>query len=599
MRSKNRLFLGVVTLSAVVAVCGQDNPAVASTSTNTLLITGGTLIDGTDAAPLQRSAILIQGDKIAAVGKAGEVKAPAGATVIDATGKFIIPGLIDGHVHYTDWTGELFLAHGVTSVIDLGNLTEWIIAVRDGVNKGKIRGPRIFTTGNFLNGVVGTENADSFRNTAFSGSRFQATRRSIRTVVTNVAEARQAAREIIAQGVDAIKVLQRLEPEQLRAIVEEAQKSNLAVVGHSDRVEESVKAGINGITHLSGISTSLMTPENRALHHKSELASPYAYMDPANVDKIIPLLVQNNVYVNPMLEHEHKAFTEWASRHEREDILLLRRPELNYIPLDKKLVMLAAYHRPRNYSEEYGSFPYLEYLPSHAREEFRKGYQMAQEFTRKFVASGGKLFLGTDSGGGAKDVPGLATVQEMQVLAASGIPLTQVLQSATKNIADLFHIDDKVGTIAPGRFADLVILTADPLADISNVRKIEKVFKNGELIDRSYHEDHSMPIPHPWGEKASNAFHPKGVINKLVPGVTVESNASDVSINIYGTSFLPQSTVTFNDIAIKSRFVDKGHLEATIPASFFSQSGTFAVKVINPPPGGGTSEEYGFIVSFQ
>ena len=230
-----------------------------------------------------------------------------------------------------------------------------------------------------------------------------------RTLVKTVEEARQAARELIAQGVDTIKVYQHLTPEQLEAVVQEAQRRNLAVLGHSDTVPESVKAGISGITHLWSVSASTLSPEKRAAYLKDEITSPYAHMEPARVDELIALLVQNNVYINPVLEHEHKAFTSWAARHQQEDLLLQERPELSYVPLDAKLGMLSMYHRARNYADRHGeNFPRLERLSSADQEEFHKGYRMAQEFTRKFVAQGGRLFLGTDSGGGAKEVPGLA-----------------------------------------------------------------------------------------------------------------------------------------------------------------------------------------------
>lgn len=595
MKTKARLYLAATALISIVATCALEWAESVPAAVPSMLITGGTLIDGTGAAPLPDAAILIEGGRIKAVGKAGELAPTAGAKVIDATGKFLIPGLIDGHVHYRNWVGELFLAHGVTSVVDLGNLTEWIIAVRDGINKGRIRGPRIFTSGNILDGVEDEADVFSARNASVKRSwRYQ-------TFVRDAAEARQAARSLIAEGVDCIKVYQDLDAEELRAIVDEARKKNLAVVGHSDDVQESVMAGINGITHLWGISASALTPDKRAAYLKGELASPYAHIDPANADRLIALLVQKNVYVNPLLEHEHKPFTSWAREHEHEDFLLLQRPELNYIPLDAKLGMLSMYYRVRNYARKYGeNFPRLDRLPSDAREEFRKGYKMAQEFTRKFAARGGKLFMGTDSGGGAKEVPGLAVWQEMEVLAESGIPPAQILQIATKNVADLFRIEDRVGTIAPGRFADLIILNADPLADISNIRKIDMVVKGGEVVDRSYHQDYSIPITDPTRmELESSSYYPKPVINELKPRVTVEGNTSDVVITIHGIGFIPASQVTFDDRQIECRFIDPRRLEAKIPASFFKRVGTFPVRVINPAPGGGVSEEYGFIVKFK
>ena len=143
-----------------------------------LVIEGGTLIDGTGAPPLSDAVILIEGRRISDVGRKGQVVYPSGARIIDARGKFILPGLINGHVHYKHWSGELYLAHGVTTVVDLGNVTEWILAQKEGIAKGKIRGPRILASGNAIHGP--------FRENDF--------RRRHHTEVTNVDEATFVAR---------------------------------------------------------------------------------------------------------------------------------------------------------------------------------------------------------------------------------------------------------------------------------------------------------------------------------------------------------------------------------------------------------------------
>src|SRR3990172_1122854 len=113
-----------------------------------LVVRGGTLIDGTGRAPLENAGLVIRDGRIERIVTDGRY--PAAERTVDAAGKYIIPGLIDSHIHHKDWAGELFLAHGVTSIVDVGNLTEWIIAQKEGTAKGKIRGPRIFASGNDL-----------------------------------------------------------------------------------------------------------------------------------------------------------------------------------------------------------------------------------------------------------------------------------------------------------------------------------------------------------------------------------------------------------------------------------------------------------------
>ena len=116
-------------------------------------IVGGMLIDGTGRPPVEDAVVVFSGGRIQEVGKRGEVTIPRGAQVIDAKGKTILPGLIDGHCHYWEWLGELYLAYGVTTCPDINNSpTEWIIAQKDGIQKGKIRGPRLWISGHALDG---------------------------------------------------------------------------------------------------------------------------------------------------------------------------------------------------------------------------------------------------------------------------------------------------------------------------------------------------------------------------------------------------------------------------------------------------------------
>src|SRR5215471_15689013 len=113
-----------------------------------LVIQGGTLIDCTGGPPIRDAAVLIEGGTINAVGRRGAVQVPRGARLIDAAGNFIVPGLIDMHVHYREWHGELYLAGGVTTVKDLGNPAEWISELSRLQKQGQLHGPRIFYVGN-------------------------------------------------------------------------------------------------------------------------------------------------------------------------------------------------------------------------------------------------------------------------------------------------------------------------------------------------------------------------------------------------------------------------------------------------------------------
>ena len=124
-----------------------------SAQTRAIAIVGGTFIDGTGRAAIEDALVIFQNGRIQEVGKRGEVAVPRGAEVIDAKGKTVLPGLIDGHCHYWEWIGELHLAYGVTTCPDINNSpTEWIIAQKEGIQKGKIRGPRLWISGHAIDG---------------------------------------------------------------------------------------------------------------------------------------------------------------------------------------------------------------------------------------------------------------------------------------------------------------------------------------------------------------------------------------------------------------------------------------------------------------
>src|SRR5690349_17690832 len=110
-------------------------------------LVGATLIDGRGGAPIADAVVTLRGDRIDAVGTRAEVAIDPAAEIIDASGQFVLPGLIDVHVHYFEWMGELFLAHGVTTVKDVGNDIDWIRSTRDEIDAGRANGPRIYFTG--------------------------------------------------------------------------------------------------------------------------------------------------------------------------------------------------------------------------------------------------------------------------------------------------------------------------------------------------------------------------------------------------------------------------------------------------------------------
>src|SRR5438105_599854 len=184
-------------------------------------IVGGTLIDGTGRPALPDSAIIMQDGRFIAVGKRGEVSLPEGAEVIDAKGKTILPGLIDGHCRYRDWMGEGYLASGVTTCPNIShNPADWIIAQREGGRNGSRRGTRVWASGNTIDGPQAER---------MGGLRRQ--RNSI--IVENEEEARKTVRMLAEKGVDGFKLFERLTPQTAKAAADEAHRLGRPVFGHS------------------------------------------------------------------------------------------------------------------------------------------------------------------------------------------------------------------------------------------------------------------------------------------------------------------------------------------------------------------------------
>ncbi|HKY07812.1 MAG TPA: ABC transporter substrate-binding protein [Candidatus Binatia bacterium] len=199
----------------------------------TLVIQGATLIDRTGRPALTDSVVVVHDGRFNAVGKRGDVSIPAGAEIIDARGKTILPGLIDGHCHYRDWMGEIYLAYGVLTCPNISNNpVEWIIAQREGVKNGSVRGPRVWASANIIDGPP-PEDAGGLR------------RQRTSIIVDSEEEARKAVRSLVDKGVDGIKLFERLKPQVAKAAADEARKLGRPVFGHSLDIFTAAENGYN------------------------------------------------------------------------------------------------------------------------------------------------------------------------------------------------------------------------------------------------------------------------------------------------------------------------------------------------------------------
>jgi imidazolonepropionase-like amidohydrolase len=548
---------------------------VSSLHAQSMLIRGGTLIDGTGRAAVQDAQILIRDGMIAEVRAGGAMEAPPGADVVEARGKFIIPGLIDSHVHYGDTYGPLFLSHGVTTVFDLGNPYQWQLAIKKGLNSGRIFGPRFFFCGETGLPEDGTEQQPAVQ------------RRGLDTI-KKPEDAAAILKRLKESGVDCIKLNENFSGELFSSIAQAAHASGLKVISHSFNAADSIRWGIDGVEHMVGIAVATAgSPRAKEavgrLHleagHKN--SSLYQWMEPAAFDRLIQDLVQRQVFINPTLTFEWKALSERSRQHEQEDVRLLSTPELSYFDLDDRLVTLGQYHWADSRSAE-------------EIRQFKDGYRKVQQFLAKFVQAGGKIYAGTDSA--AATTPGLTLHHEMELLVDAGLSPMQAIQTASKNGAELLGLDSRLGTVEKGKIADLVLLDANPLENISNTKKIFSVIKDGRVVDIKYHADYEIPIKRP-GPETKHLYNPAPQIRNVLPPAAIESES--VNLRILGRGFTPASVVRFDGRAVETGWISSTELRATVAGSKTAHVGTFLISVENPKPGGGLSEPLEFLVTFK
>lgn len=559
-------------MRTVLALCLVVAAAAADLHAQSLVISGGTLIDGTGRPPVENAQILIRDGVIAEIATS---PIPAGGVErIDARGKFILPGFIDSHVHYRDWKGELFLAHGVTTVYDLGNPYHWQAALKRGFNTGRLRGPRYFFCGEIdLPSDAGAEGPGILRRGE---------------IIHRPDEAPAIVGRLKGAGVDCIKLDEQFTGDLFSAIAGAARAAGLRVISHSWNVSDSVRWGIGGVEHMEGIALATATsPQARdaigrmhleAGHKNSAL---YQWMAPAEFDRVVRELVEQRVFVNPTLAFEWKALTPRRRSHEQEDQRLFSLPALSYVPLDDRLVILGQYH-------------WADGRRAEDIRQFEDGYRKVQQFLERFVQAGGKIYAGTDSS--AATTPGLSLHHEMQLLVDAGLTPMQAIMAATVHGAELLGLERTIGSVEKGKTADLVLLDANPLQDIANSTKIFRVVKDGRVVDTTYHADYAIPIRRP-GPESKHLYNPMLVVRDILPPVAAEG--SSITLRIVGRGFTPNSVVKIDGRASDTRWVSATELAATLTPQQTAHAGTFLVTVETPAPGGGASEPVEFIVTFK
>lgn len=412
---------------------------------------GATLIDGGGGPPRPDVVVVVRGGRIEAVTSRAGFTPPRNTTTVDVTGKWIVPGLIDAHAHVAPWALARYLAWGVTTVRDVHGTKDTILALRRRANLGAIASPRIFSAGAMIDGRPPTY-PDAIG-------------------VNDPPEARKAVDQLAVAGVDYIKVYTRIDPPLLKAITDEAATFGLRVTGHlglTDAVT-AARLGLRGDEHMTGIPEAA-SPDPApfySAHYRgfwpgwTAFERAWATLDSAALQRVASDLAAHHVFVIPTLVL-HETFSRL------DDTAVTRQSELREVPP----AVQTAWDVPGMIQR--AGWTALDFA------QFRKSRPKQDLFLRLFLRAGGTIAAGTDASNQLL-VPGFSEHRELELLVAAGLTPGEALLAATRNGALLLGADS-LGRIAPGKAADLVVLGADPLADIRNTRKVERVMLRGHLM---------------------------------------------------------------------------------------------------------------------
>jgi imidazolonepropionase-like amidohydrolase len=435
-----------------------------------LAITGATLLDGTANPPIESATVVIERGRFTRVGPSALTPVPEGAQILDASGRFLIPGLVDMHVHVLGPDRQhsaLFLAAGVTTVLDLGGQLPDLIAHREAIEAGATPGPRLLFAGPFL------EESATYPGFAHMSRRVDGAR--IEDAVDELANA----------GVDAIKLYVTIRPDTARRACARAHAHGLRVFMHQQATwgAEAAAAGVACVEHMMVFG---------------ELA-PQA-VRPPDAGRLTPFEYGGWMWrwlpdVDPGSDAVRRLFDRLIAAG---------------TALDPTLVLFAA--RPGVVGEDVGDTslddpdrtPLLPFLPVRVREDLigrwgerrraahgatpaavdrmRRGWENLLALVGRFHRAGGTVLAGTDCPNVAI-VSGYSIHRELELLVRAGLSPMNALLAATRRPAERLDRAQDFGSIRPGAAADLVVLTADPLADIRNTRRIERVVARGQIYE--------------------------------------------------------------------------------------------------------------------
>ncbi len=422
-----------------------------------LALVGGMLLTGYDVPPVHHAAILIEGTTIVQAGPAAEVKIPADAVIVDTSGRTMMPGLIETHAHlitlghgnYATWfpwikahggaplltrvmeiAAKQLLMAGVTTSIDLGAPLKESLNLRDRINQGEVVGTRVFVSGPWIARIAGPVAPDSMQ-AGFGGLN-----------ISTPAEAARETETLAAAGVDHIKAHAGLTRDDYQAVVDAAHKHRLKVYAHvyaEADVRNALETGVDVLTHAGSAGTA-------------PPYSPELIRDIVNAGRPVVLTAAHRSWLYP----DTAAFPE-----------RLQDPELRKIfPADVHAEI----------QDSLKNWPALAYFARTDREMLYR-----ERGVKQFIESGAVMGMGTDSGT-PMNFHSEALWREIKVHVDMGMTPQRAIAAATRVNAQIIGKGRELGTIEPGKLADVIVVRGNPLSDIVALSNVEVVVKAGVVF---------------------------------------------------------------------------------------------------------------------
>jgi hypothetical protein len=402
------------------------------------------LFDSLTATVKEGQTVVVAGDRIQTVGPDAEVTPPAGAEIVDGSGQTLLPGLWDMHVHTQPSSGLLDIASGVTSVRDMANDIDLIVRLRKQYDSGEAIGPRIFACG-FIDGRG-----------PFQGP--------TKIFADSVEEARAAIDRYAALGYRQIKVYSSLKTELVTPIAAMAHAHGMRLSGHVPNgmtAEQFIRGGADELQHMNFVFLNFMadkagdtrTPARFTV--VAENAASFDQQSPA-VEAFLRLLRDRHTVVDPTLGAFEGMFTDRPGR-----VSDSWQPVVSRLPVQIQRGAKA------------GGLP-----AAGAKDQlYKDSFAALLKMTKRLYDAGIPLVAGTDS------VEGLMLHRELELWVKAGIPSANVLQVATIGAARVAKQDGELGSIEPGKKADMVLVAGNPVANIGDIRRCRIVIKDGVQFD--------------------------------------------------------------------------------------------------------------------